>query len=343
MKLRNQLLPLAIAGLFAFGFTSCSDDDDNGNTGEEVVVTPPIVIPEVETTIAGFVAANPDNYSSLLAALTTTDLVDAVSDEDANLTVFAPDNDAFDRFLTAAGFTNGLSDVDTDEEIALVRNILLNHVIGTELKAENVVAAVPTYQSTLASGPNNLAGTATNVSIFIDADLEVNGESTITGPDAYDATNGIIHAVSEVIGLPNITTFATADDRLSTLAAALSAAELVDDIMELETATVFAPSNDAFTDGGYELSDATSDVLTYHVINEVNVDADDAEGLAGTDSPATLQGQSIGIITGPTFKGNANTDDDIATVVIPNIQAINGIIHVIDTVLLPGAELMVAQ
>lgn len=341
MNFKNQFLPLTIVGLLIFSFTSCSDDDDSStpDDGEEEVV---VVIPEVETTIAGFVAANPDNYSSLLAALTATDLVDAVSDENANLTVFAPDNDAFDVFLTAAGFENGLSDVDTDEEIALVRNILLNHVIGTELKAADVVAAtaeVPFYGSTLATGPNNLAGTATSLSIFINSDLEINGQATIVAADVYDATNGVIHAVDTVIGLPNITTFAIADTRLSTLVAALSAAELVDDIMDLETATVFAPSNDAFTDGGYELSDATTDLLTYHVINEVNVDATDAEGLAGTDSPETLQGQSIGILTGPTFIGNGNTEDDIATVVIPNIQATNGIIHVIDTVLLPGAEL----
>ena len=105
--------------------------------------------------------------------------------------------------------------------------------------------------------------------------------------------------------------------------------------MNLETVTVFAPSNDAFTDGGYELSNAITDVPTQHVIDKVNVGTTDATGLAGTDSPETSQGQTIGILADPTFKGNENTEDNMAKAVIPNIQAINGIVHVIDTVLLP--------
>lgn len=326
MKLKNQILPLAISTLLAFGFTSCSDDDDSNDGGGEM---------ETTLTVTDFLMSDAaSDFSTLLAAVEYAGLDGALDDANANYTVFAPNNAAFTAWLDGAALTDF-----TPDEVA---QVLLNHVIGTELNAATVTSAVPTYQSTLATGPADLADASTNISIYIDADLEVNGQSTITGPDAYDASNGIIHAVDTVIDLPNITTFVAADATLTTLLAALGANSLVNTIAGLDPATVFAPSDAAFTAGGYELSDATSSVLTYHVISGVNVTAADAAGLADTNSPATVQTQTINILAGPTFLGNGNAADDIASVTTANIQAVNGIIHIIDTVLLPGAETITA-
>ena len=282
---------------------------------------------ETAMNIAEFVANN-DNYSTLLAAVEYAGLGDALANEDSELTVFAPDNAAFETWLNGAAL-----DSFTPEEVA---QVLLNHIIGAELNAETVSGAVPTYQSTLATGPSNLAGEATNVSIFIDEDLTINGESDITGADAFDASNGIIHAVSSVINLPNISTFAIADSRLSTLTEALVAQELVGTVDSFNPATVLAPLNSAFSAlDAVPAGEALTSVLTYHVISGVNAVASDVIGLEET--PATVQGQTIAVTLlddSPAFMGNANAE--AASVVIADIQAVNGVVHVIDTVLLPS-------
>lgn len=327
MKFKNQLLPLAISGLLTLGFSSCSDDDTNDGGGEM----------ETQVTIGAFVLANPDSYSSLYSALEVTDLLGAVTDESANLTVFAPDNDAFSTFLTAAGFTGGLADVDTDEEIAIVKNILLNHVIGSELKEDDVKAATasaPFYGSTLAEGPENASGSVTNLSFVVNSDLMINGQTEITGPDAYDASNGVIHAVDSVIAEPLISTFATADDRLSTLVGALIAQDLVGTVDGLGTATVLAPLNSAFDAITVPTGDTLTDVLTYHVFSGTNYVASD---IADTTTSITMVNQDmLGITPGPEFTGGSNTE--AATVVVADIQASNGVVHVIDTVLLPPSD-----
>lgn len=327
MKLKNQLLPFAITALFAFGFTACSDDDSNdGDKGTET---------ETELTIAGFLSdEDTEGYSLLLAAAEYAGLTDTLNSTDVNLTVFAPNDAAFTAWLDGAALT--------DFTPAEVEQVLLNHVIGTELKAATVTSAVPTYQSTLATGPNNVAGSATSISIFIDADLEVNGQASITGADAYDATNGIIHAVDTVIDLPNITTFATADDRISDLAGLLTDEGLVDDIMGLTTATVFAPVNAAFDNFSAPTGLTVAEILQYHVISGANAVASDAVTL--TETPATLQGETIAVAAvdgAPQFTGNGNTS--AATVVIADIQASNGVVHVVDAALLPSIPQILAE
>ena len=94
---------------------SCSDDDDNGTT-------------TISNTIADFVSQNSD-YSSLLAALEAADLV-ATLDGTTQFTVFAPNNAAFDAFLSANGFA-ALEDVPVDT----LRNILLNHVVNGSVQS----------------------------------------------------------------------------------------------------------------------------------------------------------------------------------------------------------------
>ena len=199
LKLISSQFLIALLALMAF---SCGDDDTTTPTDDEMEETE-------EMTIAEFVSSS-DDYSTLLAAVQYAGLTDALSDEDATLTVFAPNNDAFDTWLDGAS----LEDFTTDQ----VAQVLLNHVIDAELDAATVTGAVPTYQSTLATG----ASEGTNTSIYINSDLIINNQSEITGPDAFDASNGIIHAVDTVIDLPTIVTFATADPTFSSLVMALT-------------------------------------------------------------------------------------------------------------------------
>ncbi len=326
MKFYTKLLSIALITPL---FISCSDDDNTDSLGNN----------DNGITITAFVENN-DNYTLLAAALEATDLDETLNDSNAQFTVFAPDNDALTAFLATAGFPGGLAEVDEEDEIDLVKNILLNHVVIGELKATNVVSTAPNYLKNQAVGPEDLSGTNTNLSTYYSVNegtVMINGEVEVTTPDAFDASNGIIHAIDKVIGLPNISTFATADARLSTLANALTEADLVDTVDGFNPATVFAPTNDAFDNlASIPTGGALSNVLTYHVISGSNIVSTDVAGIIGQETPATVQGQTLSIVDGPAIEGNTNTE--ASGLVIFDVQAINGVIHVIDRVLLPSAE-----
>src|SRR5690606_3004622 len=194
-------------------------------------------------TIATHVTAN-SNFSTLAGAL-TPDLVTTL-DGSGTFTVLAPDNDAF----------AALPAIPTGD--ALV-NVLLNHVIGDVVKSTDLVGAGAGYTNTLAVGPGD-----NNLSLYFNTSSGVvfNGLSTVTEADIV-ATNGIIHAVDEVITLPTIATFATSNAALSILVDALAYADTgTATVPYIQTVsddsagpfTVFAPTNDAFADLLVELN-----------------------------------------------------------------------------------------
>ena len=191
-----------ITALFAFAFLalSCSDDDDN---------SPVAPLPETITELA---VATPE-LSILVDALTIADLA-ATLDQPGSYTVFAPTNAAFTAFLAQNNIPS-LNDVPVD----VLTQILLNHVIV----GENASTSLSTgYVSTLATQSNS----DLNLSMFVDTSngVRLNGVSSVAIPD-IDATNGIIHVVDAVIGLPTIVDQALANPAFSSLVAALSAAD----------------------------------------------------------------------------------------------------------------------
>lgn len=132
----------------------------------------------------------------------------------------------------------------------------------------------------------------------------------------------------------NIVDIAKQDDRFSTLVTALEKAELVDTLMGEGPFTVFAPTNEAFDELGDMLQDVLADketlkdILLYHVVSGKKVAADIQSG-----DLATMQGESLLV----------SVDDqgiliDEGEVVQADIEADNGVIHVVDTVLLPIGE-----
>ena len=139
---------------------------------------------------------------------------------------------------------------------------------------------------------------------------------------------------------------AAGNEDFSTLVAAVQAAGLVDALSDPEAElTVFAPTNDAFEAALAEL-DLTADelladtellteILTYHVVDGI-VDSTAAFAADGTDVP-TLQGATIAVSV--VDDGVVLTDqlDRSANVVEVDVEASNGIIHVIDNVILPAA------
>jgi uncharacterized surface protein with fasciclin (FAS1) repeats len=331
MKIISKTIKLLAVFLLVLGVTSCSSDDDNGGPSAQ------------STTVVDVAIAN--DLTSLAAALEATDLVTTLQGT-GPFTVFAPTNDAFTALLNATGLD--LDNLSSDEE-ALVRNILLNHVIvGQNLPASELITAGSGYTNTAATGPND-----ENLSLYFTTSngVVLNGQSTVTSAD-NTATNGTVHIVDTVIGLPTIATFATTNDALSILVDALAYADTgtptVQWINTVSDATagpftVFAPTNTAFAnvlaelsltgfgEGMGELNAATTDaVLLNHVVSG-NIQS---SGLPnGTVS--TLGGDITADNSAFTLTDANNRVSNIVTSLV-DIQAINGVVHVIDTVILPA-------
>ena len=326
MKIISKTLKLLSVFLLVIGLTSCSNDDDN---------TPTV------TTVVDVAVAN--GLTSLAAALEATNLVTTLQG-DGPFTVFAPDNAAFDALLAATGIDlNNMSAA----ELATVTNILLNHVIvGENISAADLIAGVAGYKKTAAVGPNS-----TKISIYFAAASAVvlNGQSTVTGPNKT-ATNGVLHIVNSVIAIPTIATFATTNPALGDLVSALELADTgTPTVPYIETVsnptagpfTVFAPTNTAFDSllleldptgntGLGDLDPALVDtVLTNHIV-AVNVTATELPN--GTVT--TLGGPVTVDNTAFTLTDTNTRVSNIVTTLV-DIQAVNGVVHVIDKVILP--------
>lgn len=323
MKFISNLEKIALVLFLSFGAIACDDDDDD------------VIIIETNT-IADFVSENAD-YSTLNAALKAADLK-IVLDGTAKYTVFAPNNAAFSTFLDANGYAD-LNEVPVDT----LTQILLNHVQPGVIKAADLSTG---YIESSATGE----ASDENLSMYINTvdEVRINGVSSVTTSD-IEVDNGIIHAVDAVIGLPDITTFAIADPDFEILVSSLTADDSFDFISILQTQsspapfTVFAPTNQAFADFLTEFNfadlaaipvDVLESVLSYHAVTGGNVRSEDlTNGMILT----TFEG---GEFTINTATGVIITDenDRESTVIATDVQATNGVIHVIDTVLYPNLE-----
>lgn len=312
---------------------SC-DDDNNSDSSNELANI-------VE------IAQSNDDLTVLVQALVKADLVGTVQNAE-NITVFAPTNAAFTRFLATLPGISTLDDFDTADEIALLRNVLLNHVISGAVTSD---ALFTTYTSTLAIGPND-----SPVSLYINtADgVVLNGVSTVFNADIA-GSNGIVHLVNEVIGLPTIVTFALADQNFSSLVAALTredqpAFATVLSGNENAPFTVFAPVNTAFTnllnsnDSWNALADVPATLLTavlqHHVIAGGNVRSSALSNNLVT--PNTLEGDALTVRIPGTNGAPANLVDGLQNadveIVAVDVQAINGVIHAINKVMIPDTS-----
>ena len=275
--------------------------------------------PEQPGTIVDIAVAD-DRFETLVAALQAAELVETLQG-DGPFTVFAPTDDAF------AALPEGTVEALL-EDIPALTDILLYHVVAGDVRAADVV--------TLESA---VTVQGESVSISVEGDNVRINDSLVIIADIV-AENGVIHVIDTVLLPPqapgSIVDIALQDDRFETLVAALQAAELVETLQGDGPFTVFAPTDDAFAalpEGTVEalLEDipALTDILLYHVVAG-DVRAADVVTL---ESAVTVQGESVSI----TVEGdNVRINDSL--VIIVDIVASNGVIHVIDTVLLPSAE-----
>ena len=322
------------------------------NMDEEVAEEEPLVAePEMEEeamagTIAE-VATEAGSFTTLLAALTAADLAGTFADAEAGpFTVFAPTDDAF------AALPEGTIDALLADPGGDLTNILTYHVVEGAVMAETVVTI---------DSATTLLGEDVTIEVA-DGGVVLNGAVNVVTTD-IEASNGVIHVIDAVLLPPademmeeddamademmagTIAEVATEAGSFNTLLAALTAADLAGIFADAEAGpfTVFAPTDDAFAalpEGTVEAlladpSGALTDILQYHVVDGAVM----AETVVTLDSATTLFGEDVTIEVvdgGVVLNGTVN-------VVTTDIAASNGVIHVIDAVLLPPSDEMMEE
>lgn len=289
----------------------------------------PTAVPEQAPSIVEL-AVSSGSFPTLVGALQATGLVEALEGE-GPFTVFAPTEEAF------AALPAGTLESLTPEQLA---DILLYHVVAGKVMAADVVGLDGQMVDTL------LEGKQVAVSVE-DGKVMINDAAVVTTD--LEGSNGVIHVIDTVLLPPademadeatgsTIADIAAGDSRFSTLVGALVSAGLVDALKGEGPFTVFAPTDDAFAAlpaGTLEslTVEQLTDILLYHVV-PAKAMAADVVTLDGQTVDTLLEGKGITI---KIDDGKVILNDSVE-VVITDIEAANGVIHVVSAVLLPPAE-----
>jgi uncharacterized surface protein with fasciclin (FAS1) repeats len=280
-------------------------------------------------------------FSALVAAADKAGLVPALSDPTASLTVFAPTDAAFDGVATTLGFTDATAMVSALDGPTLAK-ILTYHVLPARKTAADLVAGGAT-QDTL----YQFEGSATTLGLDTTSGVKITDalltQASVTTANVA-ASNGVIHVIDKVLvppGVLNVVQMAQLNPTFSVLVEAVVKADLASTLSGAGPFTVFAPTNDAFTAALTELSltkdellasAALGSILTYHVV---------ADDLRAADVVALPKPAVVTTVQGETFTVGADlgiTDQRsrTAALVATDVVASNGVIHVIDKVILPA-------
>lgn len=289
----------ALLAISSLTFISC--DDDN-NTGADTQLN------IVETAQAN------DNFSILAQAIVDADLDVALSAQ-GPFTVFAPTNDAFNDL--PEGLLAGLSQAQLAE--ILQYHVVAGEIRSGDLQSEQQVAALT-------------EGTVF-VTVSEEGQVLVNNTATVLTAD-IETSNGIIHAIDGVI-LPNdyktIVGIAQKSYELTTLVELVAQAGLVTTLESEGPFTAFAPTNEAFAEVSATLQtlneQQVQEVLTYHVAAAQALSTDLSDG----QTIETVQGENITITI---ENGNVVLNGNV-TVIAADQTGTNGVVHVINGVLLP--------
>ena len=294
---------------------------DVQGTNGVVHVIDKVLLPENAPKNIVETAMSDEQFSILVDALSKADLVSTL-EGDGPFTVFAPTNTAFENLLNELG-AGSLDDISVDE----LTSILLYHVKDAQVMSGDLSNG---YTTMLSTGPDSYNNT---LLVNTDEGVTLNGSSTVTSAD-IEATNGVVHVIDEVLLPPNVVDIAINNSNFSILVDAVVKAELASTLSGDGPFTIFAPTNDAFealfTDLGVSgIEDLTKEDLTpilqYHVVSG-NVRSGDLS----TGAVTTLNGD-INVDVG---EENVTINTD-ATVTAVDIQGTNGVVHVIDKVLVP--------
>ena len=280
----------------------------------------PQVLDIVDTAVAD------GRFTTLVTAVQAAGLVDALKGA-GPYTVFAPTDDAFAKL--PAGTVESLLEAGNLEQL---KSILLYHVVEGKVMAADVtgLSAAPTLAGKDLSIKMDMGSVYINDSKVIITDIET--------------SNGVIHVIDTVLlppaDLADIVDTAVADGRFTTLVTAVQAAGLDDALKGEGPFTVFAPTDDAFAalpEGTVESLlkaenlEQLKSILLYHVVEGKVMAAD----VAGLSLAPTLLGKDLAV---KMDMGSVYINE--AKVILTDIETSNGVIHVIDSVLLPPADML---
>lgn len=315
MKTVN-FLKVTLIAFFSVVLLACDKDDDNMD-------------PVQEKSIVEIVSTNND-FSLLRAAVVHAGLASTLEGA-GPFTVFAPTNAAFQK----AGLTTEASITALPAET--VKNIVLYHALGSRATAESLPTANNTAVKTVQE--SDIYVTKNNMGVF------VNG-AMVTQADV-SASNGIIHVIDTVLmpASDDLVETLMDDPNFSFLVAAVARASqgelnVIEALKATGPFTVFAPTNQAFMDAGFSTTadiqatnpDTLTSILVGHVLegrvfsNAVQNDLT-VKTIGQNDLVFNISNDAV------TVKGEGNTTPSTITSV--NKLTTNGVIHVIDSVLLP--------
>jgi len=322
MKLSNlKSLALSFSVLLAVAilFPACQDDG----------VDPGPVIPTIPNNLSETLKTLPD-FSTLVEALEAASLTTQL--DGAPVTIFAPTNAAFDTFLTNAGYPS-VGDVPIGE----LKNLLLNHVLDGY-----------SFFSDLSNGYVNTLATVEFDGLIYPVDMGVNVDDFLLNGSAgvkdtdIDGVNGIIHTVDQVITPADVADLANSAGNLGNLVESLATVNLVNSLQTDGPFTVFAPTDDALqwsTSMGLDL-ELLEAILALHVVDG-NIRSEDLFDdqlidnfsfiVDGTDT-YTIRFGADG--TTQIVETGSNPERIIARITMADIQAANGVIHLIDNVII---------
>jgi len=297
--MKTQIFSLALAAITSFGSFAVAADKDIVDT-----------------------AVGAGSFKTLATALGAADLVGALKGA-GPFTVFAPTDEAFAKLPKET-----LADLLKPENKAKLAAILTYHVVSGKVMAADVVKI---------KGAVTLNGQ--RVDVKVDGKTVSIDTAKVVTPDIA-CSNGVIHVIDSVI-LPasdTIPAVATKAGKFNTLLAAVKAAGLVETLSGAGPFTVFAPTDEAFK----KLPEATlkdllkpenkaklAAILTYHVVPGRIY----SEAAVAAKAAKTVQGGSIAISV---KNGVAYVND--AKIIGTDVDASNGVIHIIDTVIMPPAK-----
>jgi len=313
--IKSAMATLAIVATVSF--TSCSKDEET-----ETPMTP-------DSKNIVQVAKSDNQFSTLVAAIEKAGLASTL-ESTGPFTVFAPTNAAFDALFSQLG-VSGLSDLSAET----LKPILLNHVLAGSVKSSAIntgyFATANTY------GPNM---ESVNVYIQKGSGVKVDG-SNVTSADIM-ASNGVIHVIDKVILPSSVVGHALNNADFSILVQAVVKAGLADVLSGTGPFTVFAPTNTAFNAlfsqlGVSVISDLSADVLKPILLNHVVSGAVKSSAITtGYFATVNASGPNSTAVKVYIQKGSGVTVDG-SNVIAADIMGSNGVIHVIDKVILPAS------
>ncbi len=313
----------------------------------DAVLVPSFILNSLNTVLEPAIFDAEGRFTTLVTAVETAELAGALTNADATLTVFAPTNDAFTAYIDASDFADASELLASD----MLGNILLYHVLGATVPSSAIVAGASSAPTLYEDDDEDEVGEVVYISNNGEDGIFLNGGPQVIIPDLEEG-NGVVHVIDGVLVPPMnsiaeiVVASAGADaPEFTLLLAALQTADDTDgDLVELlsgdGTFTVFAPTDAAFNAAGFadvaavEAADPATlrAILLYHVVSGAAVFSTDLASGAVT----TAGGGDVTVtVADPVTIADLNADSADATVTSVNILATNGVVHVIDQVLLP--------